>query len=461
MTELSRILARHVAGLEHRAVPPRALRAARYSLLDAVGVSLAASGLEPACRPFAELAAKEPGPCTVLGYGTRTTPLMAALANGALAHALDFEDAYDGTPAHPNAAAVAAALALAESEPAITGPQLIAALAGSCDLVCRLARALPHNPDDYGFYTPPILGAYGAAAVAARLLALDEDRTLACLALTLSQSTSSSQFKRDPASNVRAVRDAFPAQAGLLAALLAARGVRGFEAPLEGEHGFYALYARAAPDETLLLRDLGREFLGAQVSFKLWPSCRGTHAFIEAAFALRRSHPFELDDIECIVAHGAELNQMLMRPVQQKRRPETAIDAKFSLPFCIALAFVRGLVDLDGFAPEALSDPAVLRLAERVDYVSEPGAGLRESTQGHLKLQLRDGSIVEHRVEHPLGHPEQPLSEAQLVEKFVNCAGRAQRPWSPERARRFAATILALDEAHDSSARVTLRELQS
>ncbi len=318
MTEITRALARHLATLDHRAIPEPSLRAARHSLLDAIGVSLGASGLEPACLPFAELAAQSPGPCTILGYGHRTTPLMAALAHGALAHALDYEDAYDGTPAHPNAAAVAVALALVQAEPAITGRQLIAALAGSCDFVCRLARALPHNPDEYGFYTPPLLGAFGAAAIAAQLLALDEDRTVACLALTLSQATFSSQFKRDPATSVRAVRDAFSAQAGLLAAMLAARGVRGFEAPLEGEHGFYALYARGAPDEAALLHGLGREFLGVHVSFKPWPSCRGTHAFIEAALALRRSQAFEPDAIARIVARGAALNQMLMQPEPQR-----------------------------------------------------------------------------------------------------------------------------------------------
>lgn len=458
MTQLTRTLARHLADLEYTKLSAPALRAARHSLLDAVGVSLGASGLEPACRPFAELAAQTPGPCAILGYGWTTTPLMAALAHGALAHALDYEDAYDGTPAHPNAASVAVALALLQAEPAITGAQLLTALAGSCDLVCRLARALPANPDQYGFYPPPLLGAFGAAAVAAQLLGLDEEGVVACLALTLGQATISAQFKRDPASSVRAVRDAFPAQAGLLAAQLAARGVRGFEAALEGEHGLFALYARAAPNRAALLDGLGHEFLGTRVSFKAWPSCRGTHPFVEAALALRRAHAIEPTAIARIIARGAELNRMLMQPEPQKRRPRTAIDAKFSLPFCVAHALVRGRVDLNAFAPASLLDADVLRLAERVHFVAEPGAGVSESTRGTLELQLQDGSSLQQRVESPLGSPEQPLSEEQLVAKFVDCAGRAVSPWPPERAQRVAAAILRLDDVPGAGARERLRE---
>ena len=124
---------------------------------------------------------------------------------------------YDGAPVHPNAASVPVALALAERTPSIDGRQLITALAVGCDLVCRLGLSLRDNPDRYGFFTPPILGAFGAAATAAKLLELDEERVVAAFALTLSQTMCSSQWKTDPDSSLRAIRDAFPAHTGLLA----------------------------------------------------------------------------------------------------------------------------------------------------------------------------------------------------------------------------------------------------
>jgi 2-methylcitrate dehydratase PrpD len=445
MHAITRTLARHLARISYADLTPAAVLAAKRSLLDAIGVSLAASGLEPACTPFATLAAEQAGPCTILGFNHRATPLMAALANGALAHALDYEDAYDGAPTHPNAAAVPVGLALSQRDPSIDGKQLVVALAAACDLVCRLALALRENPDTYGFYTPPILGAFRATATAAKLLRLSEDQIVAALALTLLQSTFSSQWKSDPQSAVRAVRDAFPAQAGLMAALLAAQGVRGFEQAIEGQFGLYALYARSACDTDLLLDRLGSHFFGERVSFKAWPSCRGTHGFIEAAVTLKQRHTLDPDAIERIDAHGAPLNRMLMEPELQKRRPQTPIDAKFSLPFCIGLALAHDTISLDSFAPMRLQDDRVLDLAARVSYTPEPSTGMSDVVKGTLELHMRGGAAFSLRVEHPLGHPDNPLTEAQLVAKFVDCAGRAAVPLAPAEARRAATALLSVD----------------
>ena len=451
---LTRALARHLACVRYQDLPAGAVRAAKRSLLDAIGVSLAASGLEPACAPFAALAAEQSGPCTLLGFGQRSSPALAAFANGALAHALDFEDAYDGAPVHPNATPVPVALALAESDATVSGEELVCALASGCDLQCRLALALCENPDDRGFYPPPIFGAFGAAATAAKLLRLDEAQCVAALALTLLQATCSAQWKRDPQATVRAVRDAFPAQAGLTAALLAARGVTGFEAAIEGEHGLYGLYAGGAYEPEVVLDGLGTRFLGERVSYKPWPSCRGTHSYIEAGLRLRAQHALGVDAIAGIEAFGAPLNRMLMEPEAQKRAPGTAIDAKFSLPFCLGLALTRGAVTLDDFA-QRLDDPQVLAVAARVSYRVLAGTTMREATQGELLLQLRDGSTLGERVQHPLGHPDNPLADEVLLVKFVDCAGRAAVPIAPERAQRAAAELLAIE--HAPSAQAVLR----
>ena len=443
MAEITRILARHLAGLSYEDIPAAALHAAKRSLLDAVAVSLGASGLEPACAPFIALARESAGPCRILGTDVTSSPLMAAFANGALAHALDYEDAYDGTPAHPNAASVPVALALADADASISGRALVTALAAASDITCRLALGLRDNPDRYGFYTPPILGAFGAAACAAKLLGFDEDKIVATWGLTLSQAMCSSQFKRDPLSSLRAVRDAFAAQVGLQSARLAALGVRGFEAAFEGEHGFYAAHARSRCDEARLLDDLGKQFLGERVSFKPWPSCRGTHAYIEAALQLKRQHAIEPQDISAIVAYGAPLNRMLAEPLAQKQAPQTAIDAKFSIPFCVAVALSRSEVTLDDFMPAALNQP----VAQRVSYHVDETAGMAEATSGSLQLQLRSGETFSTRIERPLGHPDHPLGDERLIEKLYDCATRAQVPLTPAEAETTARALLTIDQA--------------
>lgn len=444
---LTRVVARHVARLRFEDLPPEAVTAARRSLLDAVAVTLAASGLGEGCGPFIDLAREAGGraEATVLGAGFRAPRAAAVLANGAMAHALDFEDALDGAPVHPNAASTPVALALAETLPGVSGRDLITALAVGCDLTCRLGLALKVNPDDDGFYPPPILSAFGAVATAGRLLGLDERALLDAFALVLNQAVASAEFKGEPASVIRAVRDAFPAQAALQSALLAAKGVRGFDTALEGKAGLFALYARGAYDPDIITDRLGQRFCGTELSLKPWPSCRGTHAFIEAALTLRARHGLKPGDIAALTAAGGPVQLMLVEPSPQKQAPATAIDAKFSIPFTVAAALARGEIGLETF--HHLADPEVLALARKVSFVQTPGADMRTAASGALEIRTLDGRSFSMAVPEPLGAPSNPMTEAALVAKFVACAGYAARP--PADARALAARLLAVDEEED------------
>lgn len=444
---LTRAVARHVVALRFEDLPAEAVTAAKRSLLDAVAVSLAASGIGEGCGPFIELAREAGGrpEATVLGAGFRAPLAAAVLANGAMAHALDFEDALDGAPVHPNAASTPVALALAQTLPGVTGRDLIAALAVGCDLTCRLGLALQVNPDDFGFYPPPILSAFGAVATAGKLLKLDERALLDAFALVLNQAVASAEFKGEPASVVRAVRDAFPAQAALQSALLASKGVRGFDTALEGRAGLFALYARGAYDPEVITGQLGMQFHGTQLSLKPWPSCRGTHAFIEAALTLSARHGLKPTDIEALTATGGPVQVMLVEPAAQKQAPATAIDAKFSIPFTVAAALVRGEITLETF--ENLTDPAVLALARKVSFVQAPGADMRTAASGALEIRTTDGRSFTMAVPEPLGAPSNPMTERALVAKFVACAAYAAAPVADPAA--VAARLLAVDQEAD------------
>ena len=243
-----------------------------------------------------------------------------------------------------------------------------------------------------------------------------------------------------------------------MSASLAARGVRGFEGAFEGEHGLYALYARGEYDAAALLDGLGQRFLGEQVSFKPWPSCRGTHAFVEAALQLRAAHA--LEDVVELTAHGAELNRMLAEPIAQKQSPQTPIDAKFSVPFCVATAFVRGRLGLSDFTPAALQAPEVLELARRVRFVADPTAGMREATRGKLRLVTRSGETHELQIDAPAGHPQRPLTDTQLLTKFGDCAGRAHQPLTAAQAAPAAQAVMNMEQspsAREALVRLTLR----
>jgi 2-methylcitrate dehydratase PrpD len=450
---ISRELAAHAVRTRFGDLPPGAIAAVKRCVLDALGVALAGGALGQAVPAFLDLArVSGAGPCRIIGFELAAAPAVAALVNGAMSHALDFEDTHDGGLVHPNGTALPAALAIAQLRGDVSGPEFIAALALGADITCRLGLSMGNVDTPRGWAIRPLLGTYGATAAAGRLLGLDEHQLVDAFALAFSQATSSAGFFGYAPSHMREVRDAFGAQAAVTAALLARGGVRCHDQPIEGPQGLFALYAGGDYDPDRLLAGLGRVFEGEHLSFKPWPSCRGTHPFVEAALELRARHAIRPEDIERIDAEVSDLFGVLCEPFAQKCRPQTANDAKFSLPFTTATALVHGRLGLADFEPHALADEAVAALAQRIRCTVRPPAPLEDALRGALAIHLRDGRVIEHRVQRPLGDPQRPLDDAALLVKFVDCARQAARPLDEGAARAAAEAIARLDEAADLSA---------
>jgi 2-methylcitrate dehydratase PrpD len=457
MTEaasISNALASFVVGTRYEDLPEHTRTMAKRCLLDGVGVSLAATGLAPVCRPFVEYAIEQGGrgQSTIFGSGMRVPAAMAAFANGALAHALDFEDAHDGALLHPNAPTIPAALSACEAFGPIAGRELIAALVLGCDVACRLSLALRVPLDEYGWYPPPLIAAFGATAAVGRLLKLNESQLIDAFSLTLCQATCSAELKFSPNSDIRAVRDAFPAQVAITSSLLARKGVRGFDRPFEGRAGFFALYARGAYEPEVLTRSLREVFEIDQIAFKPWPSCRGTHVYIEAAARLMREHRIDPDDIAAVRLVGSRLNLMLAEPAAQKRRPATAIDAKFSIPFTTATALRRGTVTLDDFTEQALCNSAVLDLAGRVQFEADltRAPSGPDVLRGTVELEMRSGERLTLQIDEPSGSPKRPASEAALIEKFRDCCRRARSAPNASTVDAWIDRILSLEKSDDA-----------
>jgi 2-methylcitrate dehydratase PrpD len=440
-----------LADLRYESLPVSARQAASHVLLDAAGVMLGASGLAAEIQPFVTVAAAQgQGRSAILGTGRQTSAAMAALANGAMAHALDFEDAFDRAPGHPNASLVPALLALAQAEGPVSGERFVAALVAGCEMSCRMALALRRPMEAGGWYPPPMLAAFGAAAGAAHLLGLNAVQMRDALSLTLCSTVMPGEIKHSARTVIRAVREAFPAQAAVLAALLAHEGVSGFEAPLEGKAGFYALYAGGQFDADVLIAVPTQDFSIAELTFKPWPSCRGTHAAIELALALRQTHGFASEDIRAIEVDHDPIQTMLTQPLDRKRAPQTSIDARFSIPWCIALALHDGAVTIDSFTPARLADPAVQTLAARVTPRETPSGAWQPGSGGRVAIGLADGRTVTSEVGNALGCPARPLGEAALVAKFIDCAGRAAVP--PRDPAELARRILGVASRDDVGA---------
>ncbi|MBL4827111.1 MAG: MmgE/PrpD family protein [Spongiibacteraceae bacterium] len=345
---LSYALAQFITSVEFSQLSTQAIRQTRYALLDALGVSIAASTLGEGVNTFIDWVQEQqvPGRCSVFGQTFLTSASMAAFANGSLAHALDFEDSHDQALVHPNAAVIPAVLAVAQEQGNISGKDLLTAIAVGCEVSCRLGFAAASALDKNSWYPPPIFSAYGATAAVAKLLALNEQQILDAFSLTLSQATCSAQIKHNSRSHIRAIRDAFPAQTGVVSAQLAKKGLLGFSQPFEGRDGFFAGFSRGEFDAAALTESLGECFAIEDVSFKPWPCCRGTHIPIELALRLCRERHLSSADIDSITVTSNALNRMLAEPISNKRAPITAIDAKFSIPFVLPVPSLAGKLTL-------------------------------------------------------------------------------------------------------------------
>ncbi|TXS90336.1 MmgE/PrpD family protein [Parahaliea maris] len=438
---LSAQVAEHITTCPVDSLSATARDATRRALLDAVGVMIAASRLSQDVQPFLAEASASDGPCLVLGGAHRSSALAAAGANGALAHALDFEDTFDAAALHPNAAMIPAAMAVAEQRGGVDGATFVTALALGCDLVCRLGLALREPVSERGWYPPLLLGAYGATAACARIAGLSAEQTLDALSLTLCIGSAPGAIGSDPRTTLRATREAFAAEAAVRAVALAARGVRGFEQPLEGTDGFYALYAGGNFDSDAILSSLGQFFYGEQLSFKRWPTCRGTHTFIEMALALREENPDAIGNIQEISVDIGAIQRQLIEPRERKSAPLSAIDARFSIPFTVALALLKGEVTLHNVAG-CLEDPDVLALSAKVTPRPRPDWGRDHATAGAMQVTLADGNVWRGERLIALGHPDHPLDTDELVAKFCAAFSLAG---NPQQAATAAQQLLSID----------------
>ena len=201
---------------------------------------------------------------------------------------------------------------------------------------------------------------------------------------------------------------------------------------------------------------LGERFWGELVSYK---PCRAAAARTRSWRRRCSCERQAAAPTTCrVVAHGAPLNRMLAEPPAQKQRPATAIDAEFSIPFCVAVALGRGALQLDDFDEHPLHDPAVLDLARRVRFVPDPAAGMRDATSGRLEIRTHAGAQHATHIAQPLGHPTRPLSDAALRVKLGACASRARQPLTAARTGELADALMALERA--PSARDVLSLLQ-
>lgn len=417
---LSERLAHFSSGLDAGALPRAVVADATHRVLDAVGVGIAARNSDFAPAVF-EVTTASGGSeeATILGFGGQAPAPAAAFANGALVSGEDFDDMHSVAMVHISSVVVPTLLAMGQR--VHPSPELaLAALVAGAEIGLRIGAAAPHRFILRGLHGTGVCGPFASAAVAARLLELDEEQTTNALGIAGSQSAGLMQGVLD-GTWVKRLHAGWAAQSGITAALFAREGFTGPREVLEGRGGLYAALLgedAGAVDLASVTASLGDDWLLPTTSYKGYPSGAWTHASMDGVAQLMAAHgiaPPGIDRIECTLP--ADAIPVVCEPRATKLNPNSPYHAKFSLPFSVALRAVLGHATLADYSDVTLADPRVIDLAARVQCIADrelPNDGF----PARVTILTRDGERFATDLLMQRGSPQSPMSRDDHLTKF-------------------------------------------
>jgi 2-methylcitrate dehydratase PrpD len=449
----TRRLAEYAASIQYEQLPPALVELTKRCILDTLGVTIGASSLAEEGRLTNEYVKELGGKpeATILGYGGKAPAAWATFVNGSLGHMLDYDDVGGG---HVSIPTVLPAFAIAEKLGGVSGKELITAVAVGQDLMVRMSESVPIHDWTMteGWFATQLFGFVAGAAVAGRLLHLDADQMENALGIGFNQMSGSRQMAVGEATHMRSMQAGFSGQGAVSAALLAQKGITGPKEILEGRYGLFRTYVRAEePDWDELAGELGTRFrLLDTHGFKVWPSCGYTRPTNAAVLAMLEEG-LKKEEIESVViAGGTGGTQLLSEPAELKRRPQLAIDAKYSIPFTTAIMLSKGTVALRHYTDDALQDPEVLAMADRVSYRAIPEEQ-KTSKAPIVEVRTFDGRLLSKQMDSVPGDAKNPVGWPEIEAKFRDTTSFSETPISSDRVEKAISLVRGLEGSADAT----------
>ncbi|MFM0298997.1 MmgE/PrpD family protein [Paraburkholderia sediminicola] len=415
---IAQILGARIAAFSFADVPDAARHWARIGIIDTVGVTLAGAP-EPCARMARAVATPSTGDALLFGRRERIRPTDAAFVNGTAAHALDFDDCSNTLGGHPSAPILPALFALAD-ERHVSGRELLTAYVAAFEAQARLARAVNFHHYDKGWHPTATLGVFGACAGSARLLGLDAAQTASALSIAASFA---SGVKANFGTMTKPLHVGHASRNGLVAALLAREGFTAGDATFEHRQGFLNVYNGAGnydADAAVNHWADPLDIVEPGIAIKQYPCCGSTHPAIDAMLILAAEHDLKPQDVERVLSYTHP------RRLQHTNRPEpnSALDAKFSVQYCVARALTKRRVVLSDFEGEAYAEAAIRALMKRVIAEPDPQADQQPDHFGaEIVVEMRDGRRFAKRVASAAGRTSaNPLPNSRIEAKFLDCA---------------------------------------
>jgi 2-methylcitrate dehydratase PrpD len=411
----ARAIAAYVAGFDAGSLPPLAVQRANLAFIDSLGVMLAGSRSEPA-HIMAEMVREEHAAplTTIAGRALKSSPQLAALANGVALHALDYD--VTTTAGQPTAALVPALLAVAEGHHS-TPAEVFAAYNIGFEVALRLLRACPAFATT-GWHSTGTVGTIAAAVACAKLLKAPPEAVVRAIGISASLASS---LAVNFGTMTKPLHAGQAARNGVMAAVLATRGFTSSAVALDGGNGYSLDFCRDLAWSNAPFGDLGRRSDLAEIGFKVKPyACGGLgHTAIDAALAVRAMLDGRIDRI-------AEVHVGVTKQAAKyvaTTYPSTIEGAKFSVPYVIATSFVRGTPRLATFSDAEIADLRVKTFAAKISVAPDPEYGDSiDPNAARVVAVLNDGKRLESLIKYPIGSQQNPMTKEQIEAKFLDCA---------------------------------------
>ena len=434
-------LAKFVTELDYNQIPSEAVKTAKMAVRDCLGVALAGSQEEDA-KICGEIARQENArqETSVVGQKFQTSALNATLANGTAAHALDFDHSFT-MMGQPTAPIVPATFALGEALGA-SGRRIIEAYVAGFEVTGKLVHSLRDSAHD-GWHAPSTLGVFGATAACGKLLGLDGAQMQMALGITASMAGG---IVANFGTMTKPLHVGLGARNGVLASKLARGGYTANGKAIEGGFGLYQVLHQDAALHEAAIDELGHSYALVTDGLRIKPyPCGGlTHEVIDAVLEFRAKHGLTAEMIDRVdvdvVKHT--FDRIVFRV------PQTGIQGKFCMPYLVARAIIDGKIWLHVFTDRAVRDQNVLKLAERVQMNLDPN--LKKSDAAgrpcRVTIRLKNGPTLTREAQHAKGGPEYPMTEAELREKFTECAREAIDPRKAAQALDYIENLETLSD---------------
>jgi 2-methylcitrate dehydratase PrpD len=433
---ISRQIASYLVKSTYEDMPAEVIEFTKLCILDWLGSAVA--GREKAPIQMIHQMVQEAGGNSqaTLVTGGRSSMLNAALVNGASSHIVELDDIHKASIIHAATVVIPAALAVGEWKK-VSGKELLLSVALGYEVCYRVGEAV--SPSHYYYWhNTATCGTFGAAAAAGKLLGLNEEQLVHALGNAGTQAAGLWEFIEDGAMS-KQLHPGKAAMNGVLAALLAEKGFTGAERIFEGRRGFFEAMAEEY-DAEKMTKDLGETFKIMENSFKIHASCRHTHHAMDLVKLLQNEKGIMPEDVRTI--HVKSYQDVIN--ITDNPDPQTVYASKFSLQFCVALAFIKGKTSLPDFTEETLHNKEIREFMSRIFVTVDPDihAAYPEKWGAVLEAELVNGETVTLATDYPKGDPENPVSSTELIDKFnVLTAGISQ-----EQRDYLIARVMRLEE---------------